>query len=74
MSWSVTSFIILFEADYYYFLLATLNTIFMKRYLIFNQTILEVHTVNIYFTNCQMGFEIFIQRNLFVFSFTHELR
>lgn len=28
MSWSVTSFIILFEADYYYSLLATLNIIF----------------------------------------------
>lgn len=49
MSWSVTSFIILFEADYDYSLLATLNTIFMKRYVIFNQTILEVHTVNILF-------------------------
>lgn len=67
LSWSVTAFIILFEADYYYSSLATLNTIFMKIYVIFNQTILEVHPVKVYLTNCQiMGFEIFIQRNLFV--------
>lgn len=56
MSWSVTSFIILFEADYYYSLLATLNTIFMKRYIISNQTILEVDTVNIVFNKLSNGF------------------
>lgn len=56
MSWSVTSFITLFEADYHYSLPATLNTMFMKRYIIFNQTILEFRTVNILFDKLSNGF------------------